>query len=175
MTPPTPTRRRSPFGRRRVASALLSLAQFGYAQSFFGNLYEATARIPQRLADGRDLAAAADEPVGLTVLLRPGSPVRYHLPAVPITVVGTLGALAAGWKTPAWRWVSVASGCGAAADVVTSHIVRDVNLKLFFASTPPSPAEQEQLLRTWYRLNVIRLLAAGAAWMASQRARSHLS
>ncbi len=156
---------------RLARTALIGLAQLGYTQQFFGNLYEAVVRIPHRLSETRDLAAPAGQRVSLAVLLRPGSPVRYHLPAIPVIAVGTLGSLAAMWRTPARRWAVAASCCGAVAGLVTAHIVRDIGWKLFFASAPPAPAEREQLLRTWYRLNAVRLLAAVAAWSAFQRAR----
>lgn len=64
-----------------------------------------------------------------------------------------------------------ASCCGALSGLVTAHIVRDINLRLFFASTPPAPAERHELLRTWQRLNVVRLVAALGAWAAFRRVR----
>jgi hypothetical protein len=52
---------------------LLDVAQLGYAQWLFGNIYEAVVKIPERLAaERRDSAARA----GSSVILAPGSPLR---------------------------------------------------------------------------------------------------
>lgn len=42
--------RRLPAARPKRVAALLTIAQLGYAQWFFGNLYEAVVRVPDRLA-----------------------------------------------------------------------------------------------------------------------------
>jgi hypothetical protein len=72
--------------RKRVAT-LLTIAQLGYAHWFFGNLYEAVAKVPDRLVkdyelDGNDRRLAS--------VLSSGSPVRYYLPALPVVIGGTL-------------------------------------------------------------------------------------
>ena len=91
--------------RRSATASLLTIAQLGHAHWFFGNLYEAVAKIPERLADDPDLVVRG-EAVSMTSLLRPGSPVRYYLPVAPITVVASVSALIAGWDTPSdRRWL----------------------------------------------------------------------
>lgn len=47
-------------------------------------------------------------------------------------------------------------------------------MKLFFSTQPPKAAEQKLLLRTWYRVNAVRLIATSVAWLAAYKARSHL-
>lgn len=42
-------------------------------------------------------------------------------------------------------------------------------IPVFFTAQPLAAAEQEELLRRWYRLNSIRLVASGVAWLAAQR------
>jgi hypothetical protein len=54
-------------------------------------------------------------------------------------------------------------------------MVRSLNVKLFFGVEPLSAAEREQLLGTWYRLNAVRLVAAGGALVAVQRGAAQLS
>ena len=153
--------------RARRAVALLDLAQLGHAQWFFGNVYEAVVKIPELLSDS---AHATDRPA--RSVLGPGSPVRYYLPAVPVALAGTLGALINGLDSPTGRrWLAVSTGCFASGAALTGYLVRTVNLKLFFAAEPPPPAERDALLRTWYRLNVLRTAAAGGAVLASHRAK----
>jgi hypothetical protein len=81
--------------RKRIAT-LLTIAQLGYAHWFFGNLYEAVVRIPDRLAKGY-APGAKDE--RLASVLSAGSPVRYYLPGIPVVIGATLSALAAGWRS----------------------------------------------------------------------------
>ncbi|GAA2757603.1 hypothetical protein [Actinopolymorpha rutila] len=89
--------------RRQVSGRLLTLAQFGHAQWFFGNLYEAVVRVPDRLAaeagDGH-----ARSPLGA------GSPLRYYVPAIPATFPATLAALWSGREASpeVRRWLVVA-------------------------------------------------------------------
>jgi hypothetical protein len=165
------SRRPSPPSRQKTAASLLTAAQIGHAHWFFGNLYETIARIPQRMANAPDLAAEG-EPVTLKVMLRPGSPVRYYLPAAPATAAATIAALVAGWPDPRdRRWLALSLACTVSGGLITGHIVKNVNLRLFFDGRTP-PAEVDRLLRTWYRLNAIRLVAAGGAWLAAQRVAS---
>ncbi len=106
-------------------------------------------------------------------LFSPGSPVRYYLPGVPITVASTLGALLAGWDTRRDRLpLGAAAVCTISAGAVTGYVVRALNVKLLVAGHPLTPAERERLLHTWYRLNIIRAVALGAAWLALERVRS---
>jgi hypothetical protein len=151
----------------RRTAALLDLAQLGYAQWFFGNIYEAVVKVPDRLSDpaqrvdGRDMS-----------ILGPGSPVRYYIPAPPVALVGTLGAVINGLGNPrSRRWLTVSAGCGAAGVALTGYVVRKVNLKLFFAVQAPPPAERDALLRTWYRVNALRTVLVGGAVFATQCAK----
>jgi hypothetical protein len=165
------TRRTSGSARRRgrVAASLSALARFGYAQWFFGNLYEAVVKIPDRLAQDYEPAGADRR---LESLFSPGSPVRYYLPAGPITMVASVAALAASRDTSIdRRWLAASTACALSGGIATAYLVRAVNLKLFIAGHTLTRAEQDVLLRTWYRLNAFRLAAAGGAWLASQRAR----
>lgn len=158
--------------KARIADASLTVAQLGYAHWFFGNLYEAVAKIPERLAGAPDLAVQG-EPVSLSSVLRPGSPVRYHLAGAPITVVATVSAVTAGWNRPSDRlWLAMSAACTLSGGLLTGYVVREINLKLFFTARPLAVAEQEELLRRWHRLNRIRLVAAGVAWLAAERVRS---
>src|SRR5688572_1248708 len=90
LAPTTPPRRRPRQDRRmqpRHHARLQTAARLGLAHWFFGNLYEEVVRMPARIAEqpvaGGPLAA--------------GSPVRYYLPAAPVTVATTLACVAAGW------------------------------------------------------------------------------
>jgi hypothetical protein len=118
-------------------------------------------KIPERLsAELSDSAYGIDEPP--RSVLGPGSPVRYYLPAAPVTIVGTLGAVINGLGSPcSQRWLTISTSCWISGAALTAYLVRKVNLKLFFAAEPPPPAEREALLRTWHRLNVLRTAAAG--------------
>jgi hypothetical protein len=153
--------------RARRTAALLDLAQLGHAQWFFGNVYEAVVKIPELLSDSAD---ATDRPP--RSVLGPGSPVRYYLPAVPVALAGTLGAVINGLDSPSGaRWLAISTGCFASGAALTGYLVRKVNLKLFFAAEPPPPAERDALLRTWYRLNMLRTAAAGGAVLANHCAK----
>jgi hypothetical protein len=81
--------------QKRVAT-LLTIAQLGYAHWFFGNLYEAVVRVPDRLA--KDYApGVADR--RLAFVRSAGSPVRYYRPGVPVVLGATPSALVAGWTS----------------------------------------------------------------------------
>jgi len=151
----------------RRTAALLDLAQLGYAQWFFGNMYEAVVKVPDRLCD----PAQRTDGRGMSVL-GPGSPVRYYVPAPPVALVGTLSAVINGVGNPrSRRWLTVSAGCGVAGVALAGYVVRKVNLKLFFAAQAPPPAERDALLRTWYRVNVLRTAAVGGALFATQCAK----
>lgn len=174
MSRPRVSSSRSSSRRVRVADSLLALGQLGQAYVFFGNLYEAITKIPDRLATTPDLVSQG-EPVSPRSLLRAGSPVRYHLPAVPVTFAAPVAALAVGRDSQGGRgWIAISGGCSISAGVITGYVVRTINLKLFFGASPLPPAEREELLRRWYRLNAVRLVVLGAAWLTARRARSHL-
>jgi hypothetical protein len=148
--------------RRQSLTAVMStVAQLAYAHGFFGNLYEATAKIPTRIA-GDDARMPS--------LFSPGSPVRYYLPGVPITIGSTIGMLVAGWQDPRHRWWLATAGLSTgSAAALTGYLVPVVNRKLFVAGHPLTPGERDRLLRTWYRLNTVRIAALGIAWLSAQR------
>jgi hypothetical protein len=155
----------------RCTATLLELAQLAHAQWFFGNVYEAVVRVPERLADSvRD--GIDQRP---TSLLGAGSPVRYYVPAAPVAVASTLGAvIAARGNARGRRWLAISSGCWRSGAAITAYLVRKVNITLFFAAdraTPPPPTDRDALLRTWYRLNGLRIAAAAGALFATYRAK----
>ena len=153
--------------RRRLASTALSLAQLGHAHWFFGNLYEAVVRVPHRMLDE---AVAADQ---ATEVLRPGSPLRYYVPGIPLTVPAALVTLVAGWPDPRQRrWLAVFASCSATGGAITGYLVRRVNIPLFFSAEPVDAAQRVALLRTWYRLNGARLVVLTVGGLAAARARS---
>lgn len=153
--------------RRNITAGLLGLVQLGHAYWFFGNLYEATARIPDRLA-ARSTERVLS-PFG------PGSPARYYVPAAPATFPAAVAAAVSGWS---WRrsrgWLIATAACSISGGAATAYLVRTVNMKLFFRAQPLTATERETLLHTWYCVNAFRLVAGGGAWLAAQKARSRL-
>ncbi|MBV8097838.1 MAG: DUF1772 domain-containing protein [Verrucomicrobia bacterium] len=151
--------------------AFLALAQLGYAHWFFGNLYEAVVKVPDRLS--KKESAAGEDPPQMS-LLSSGSPVRYFLPGVPVVIGSVASAMLPGWK---WRsarpWFVSLALSTLLGFVVTAYLVRTVNFKLFFASQPVTEAERAHLLRIWYRANILRLLTTGSAWLIAARLAWH--
>jgi hypothetical protein len=169
---PTAGRRRRPAPDARPgAGTLLTVLELAYAHWFFGNLYEAVVRIPNRLAG--DPAWGASDP-RLGGPLSPGSPIRYYLPGVPIMAGGTIAALAGATRPSVRRWVVGAAACSILGGALTAHLVRTVNLRLFVAGHPVRAGERQTLLNRWYRLNGVRLAAVGGAWLAAHMARRDL-
>jgi Domain of unknown function (DUF1772) len=166
-----------PLTRRLVLTTrLLDIAQLGHAEWFFGNIYEAVVKIPERLSrrgfDHGDARINADS----TSVLGPGSPVRYYAPVAPITIASTAAAVVTGWGVEgARRWLAIATGCSVAGLTLTAYLIRAVNLKVMFAATPPPPAERDARIRLWYRLNVVRIATTGAALFAAQRAKQTIA
>jgi len=138
-------------------AALSTLARAGQAHWFFGNLYEAVVHMPERLdSDERPFAA--------------GSPVRYYLPAAPITLGATLATVVRGWRRDSDRpALAVAGACSVAGAALTGHLVRSVNLRLL-GDEPLDPTERARLIRHWHRVNRVRLLLADSALAALERA-----
>jgi anthrone oxygenase-like protein len=130
-------------------------AQLGLAHWFFGNLYEEVVRMPARVADSPPRGG----PLG------PGSPVRYYLPAAPVTLATTLACVAAGWQRRADRPALAAAGIlTTAGAALTGHLVGTVNLRLLRdGSTPSDPAERQRLVEHWHRVNRLRLVVVAAA------------
>lgn len=157
--------------RRRIAAALLGLTQLGHAHWFFGNLYEAVVKVPDRLAshDSPRGSERAMSPLG------PRSPVRYYAAAAPATSPAVIAAAVLGWDNRSSRpWLVTAVTCSILGSAATAYLVRAINLKLFFSAEPLAAAEQEVLLRRWYRVNAVRLVLAATASASAHQAKSRL-
>ncbi|MBV8585822.1 MAG: hypothetical protein JO308_06010 [Verrucomicrobia bacterium] len=153
--------------RQKRVATLLTIAQIGYAHWSFGNLYEAMVRVPDRIAEGYE---PGKEDRRLASIFSSGSPVRYYLPGIPVVIGATLAAVLTGWKSRNDRPWFAALGISVLSGLVsTGWLVRTVNLRLFVAGQPLTPAEQKRFLRLWYRVNAFRLLAAGIAWLIAAR------
>jgi hypothetical protein len=153
--------------------AFLTLAQLGYAHWFFGNLYEAVVKVPDRLS--KEKPPGSDDSQQMS-LLGSGSPVRYFLPGVPVVMLAVLSAILAGWNRRRVRPGFVSLGLSTLLGfAVTGYLVRAVNFKLFFAAQPITQAQRQRLLRIWYRANIVRLLATGCAWLIASQCAARLS
>jgi hypothetical protein len=158
--------------RRRIADVLLAVAEIGLAHGLFGNLHEGVVRVPDRLAAHRDLAVPAGGRVGLGALLGVGSPVRYYVPAAPVTAGAVLAAAATGWhRTGDRRHLATAAVGTVSAAGATAYAVRRIVVPVVFAATPPDGPERDRL-RRWHRLDVIRMVATAVAWSGVRRVRS---
>jgi hypothetical protein len=151
--------------RRRLAGALLNVARLGQAEAFFGNVYEAVVKVPHQFATNRLLAGQPP--------FRLGSPALYFVPAGPVTLAASAGALAAGEHDR--RWLATSTAATTAAGLLTAYVVTKVNNRLFSDAEAPPPEERDRLLRRWYRLNAVRIALVGAAWFAAERARARQS
>jgi hypothetical protein len=163
---------RSSRHRRQLTDALLTAAQFGQAQLFFGNLYEAVVKVPDRFAEHRDLAGPPGATASLRSLLRPGSPVLYFVPSGPLTVAAAIAAVAAGWRGPSRHWLTASAAATVTMALETAHLNRTVNRPLFLDSPGPETAARTALLRHWYRVNTIRMATLLIGWAAAQQARN---
>lgn len=148
--------------RTRLAGLLVNVARIGQAQAFFGNVYEAVVKVPHTFARDRSLAGRAR--------LRSGNPTLYFVPAGPVTVAASVGALAVGGHDR--RWLGASTAATASAGLLTAYVVTRVNKRLFLDEDAPSAEERDALLRRWYRLNAVRIALVGTAWFASERARA---
>lgn len=152
-----------------VGTRVAVVARLGQAHWFFGNVYEAMVDMPRLLADARSSRAPK--------LLGAGSPLRYYLPAAPVTLAATAATLAGGWRAGAdRRVVGTAAVSTLVAAALTAYLVRAVNLRLLRDDEPLSAAEARRLVRTWHRGNLLRLLALAVAMRALRDVqRSHAS
>jgi hypothetical protein len=143
-----------------------AVAGLGQVHWFFGNVYEAVVDMPQLLADA--------QPNREPQLLGAGSPLRYYLPAAPVTLVATAAALTDSWRSGGdKRVITTAAASTASAAALTAYLVRTVNLRLLHSKSPLSAAECRKLVRTWHRGNLARLLVlAVAAWALRQAAQT---
>jgi hypothetical protein len=105
MSLPTSDSSRRPSYRRPATAGLLTLAQLSYSHWFFGNLYEAIVKVPNRLADDYEPSTQVDR--RMPSIVSAGSPVRYYLPMTPLAIGAPLVALAAGWNNSRSRpWLA---------------------------------------------------------------------
>jgi hypothetical protein len=163
--------RRPDARQERLTTRLLDFAQLGHAHWLFGNIYEAVVKVPDRLA--AEHAARVSVDGRAASLFEAGSPVRYYVPAAPLTLAATFGAVITGWRTARTRrWLATAAASSMTGVAATAYLVRRVNLPLFFSADPPSPADRYDLVRTWHRVNLLRIAAAGVALYATHRARN---
>ncbi|MCZ9883773.1 DUF1772 domain-containing protein [Arthrobacter sp. B2a2-09] len=154
--------------RRDVfADWLLGVAEFTHAHWFFGNLYEAIVKIPDRVAASEARRELPRTPFGA------GSPGRYYAPIAPLSAPAAVAALIAGWKhsdSRAWLMVGAASSATGAA--ATAYLLRSVNPKLFFSPQPLDESRRRPLLKRWYRVHALRLTASAVALAAIHQART---
>jgi hypothetical protein len=154
------------FDRLQLTARLLDIAKLGYAQWLFGNIYEGIVKIPERLATDPNRPS----------VLGSGSPLRYYAPVLPVTVATTAAALITGWGIEgARRWLAMTAGCSISGLAITGYLVRRVNLKVMFAATPPPQPERDALIDLWYRLNLVRIAAAGGALFAAHHTNSAIT
>jgi len=151
---------------QRRTHTFLGIAQIGYAQWFFGNLYEWIVRVPNHLAaDGH-----------LESVLSAGSPVLYYLPGLTIVIGATVAALITGWKCRMERWrFSVLALSVSAGLIGTAYLVWAVNLKVFMVNHSVPSGELDRLLALWYRANAMRLATTAWAWITAASIRSRLT
>lgn len=144
-------------------SGWTSAAQLGQAHWFFGNLYEGLVGMPELLADAQPLRAPR--------LLGPGSPIRYYVPAAPLTIAATTVALIDSWRSGGDKRAIIMAGASlATATGLTAHLIRRVNLRLLGCDEPLNASEQRRLVRVWHRTNVVRLIALAIAALSLRQA-----
>jgi Domain of unknown function (DUF1772) len=153
---------RNRLSNRGTKSRWAAVAGLGQIHWFFGNVYEAVVDVPQLLVDA--------QPNRVPRLLGAGSPLRYYVPAAPVTLVATVVALVGSWRSGGDRtMIATAAASTAGAAAVTAYLVKIVNLRLLGGGTPISAAEGRSLVSTWQRGNLVRLLLLGIAALALRR------
>lgn len=157
----------APLRRDVFTDRLLEVAEFTHAHWFFGNLYEALVRVPDRVAASEATQELPRSPLGA------GSPGRYYAPVAPINAPAAIGALIAGWNYPRSRVpLLVAAASSAAGAAATAYVLRSLNPKLFFGAQPLSEDQRRPVLARWYRLHAVRLTASAVALAAIHHART---
>ncbi|MCU1574741.1 MAG: hypothetical protein JWO93_2823 [Micrococcaceae bacterium] len=156
-----------PDRHERLANRLLSVAEFTHAHWFFGNLYEALVKIPDRVGGSEASPELPRSPFGA------GSPGRYYVPIAPLNVPLAAASLITGWKYSGRRpWLIGAAVSSAIGGAATAYLLRSVNPDLFFGEHPLSPERRKPMLKRWYRVHAVRLVASAAALAAIDHARS---
>ena len=151
----------------RTLHWLLPAAAAGLAHWFFGNLYEAVVLRPNAQA-----AMAADENPG-TRLFAHASPIRYYIPASPLTTLTTTAAYLAGRRgdTARTRWLAVAAASTLGATALTGVIVTRVNVGLYVGEARQTDREQMLITaRFGTTLGALRLLSTAIALAATAQA-----
>lgn len=144
-----------------ITGFLLGVARLGLAHEFFGHVFEVVTKVPERYAIQPRPGQPDDR---LPSLTSPGSPLRYFAPVAPVTTTATVGALVASRRSPGTRRWLAASAIGLlSADALTAYIVRALNVPLFVAGHPLTPADRSALLRTWHRLTAARIILYASA------------
>jgi hypothetical protein len=153
--------------RELLTDRLLGVAEFSHAHWFFGNLYEALVKIPDRLA-------ASDASPGLPrTPLGAGSPGRYYAPIAPINAPAALAALMTGWNHSSSRvWLIVAAASSTTGAVATAYLLRSINPDLYFSPQPLSETLRKPLLKRWYTVHAVRLTASAVALAAIHQTRT---
>jgi hypothetical protein len=152
---------------RQHRSRLTRLAQFGQAAWFFGNLYEGVVGMPQLLADAGVNAHGRG-------LLNVGSPVRYFAPVAPLAVGASAFSLISRWRRNEdgdRPLVAVAGTTITIAVGISAYLIRVVNIALLIHHRPLPPARRRQLVRTWHRLNAVRLVCLAIALVITEGGR----
>lgn len=138
------------------------MAELGRLHWLGGNAYEAAVNMPRLLAD-----AQSNRRPGL---LAAGSPLRYYLPAAPLTLIGSAAALTHDWHAGGNRGAVAAAAVGTVSSAaLTAYLVRTVNLRLLRGSKPLAADEADSLVKTWHRGNLIRMMCLTVAELASRR------
>jgi hypothetical protein len=153
--------------RAVLVDRLLGVAEFSHAHWFFGNLYEALVKIPDRVAGSEATPDLPRSPFGA------GSPGRYYAPIAPLSAPTAIAALAAGWNRSGSRlWLALAAASSVTGAAATVYLLRSVNPRLFFSPQPLSEMRRKPLLKKWYRAHALRLTASAVALAALDHARS---
>jgi hypothetical protein len=138
----------------------------GQAAWFFGNLYEGLVGMPQLLADA---GAAHDRG-----LLNAGSPVRYFAPVAPLAVGASAFDLISRWRRNEDGDRSLVAVTGTTITIavgISAYLIRVVNIALLTHHGPLPAARRRQLVRTWHRLNTVRLVCLAIAVAITERSR----
>ncbi|MGO4859766.1 hypothetical protein [Arthrobacter sp. 2MCAF14] len=154
--------------RRDVfADRLLGVAEFTHAHWFFGNLYEALVKIPDRVAASEASPGLPRTPFGA------GSPGRYYAPIAPLSAPAAVAALITGWKHSGSRpWLIVGAASSITGAAATAYLLRSVNPKLFFSPQPLDETRRNPLLKRWYKVHALRITASAVALAAIRQART---